>query len=118
MKSRCDSHLEHLYIYLKPELLIRHAEELFERDSVELVMSDVTIEDPLIQQLCLAIKKELVNSHKTSSQVYVQSMADALSVHLLQNYSVKSKSLKVYSGGLSPLNLRVVVEYINDFLEQ
>lgn len=86
MKSRWDSHLEHLYIHLKPDLLVRHSEELFEKDTVELMMSDVTVEDPLIQHLCLVIKKELTNIDKSSSQVYVQSMADALSVHLLKNY--------------------------------
>lgn len=118
MKSRWDNHLDHLYIHLKPDLLARHSEELFEENTVELITSAVTVEDPLIQQLCLAVKQELTNVRKSSSQVYIQSMADALSVHLLQNYSVKSTALRVYPGGLSPRNLKLVREYINDNLEK
>lgn len=115
-KSRWDSTLDHLYIHLKPDFLIRHSQELFSKDKVELMIA--TVEDPLIHQLCLAAKKELAHSDGSVSQLYVQSMADALAVHLLKNYSIKPQVSKPHVGGLSPRNLKIVKEYIGDNLEQ
>lgn len=117
MRSRWDRDVKHLYLHLEPMLLSRHSQELFEDDEVELIPSCSPIKDLLIKQIGLAIKKELTYN-RTGSRVYVQSMADALAVHLLQNHSTKTKSIATYSGGLSPQNLKLVKEYINDNLAQ
>lgn len=117
IKSQWDSNLNHLYLHLKPELLTRHAQELFEEDSVELITSASTIEDLLIQQLALAVKREFTQNAETRSQIYVQSMADALAVHLLHHYSAKSQPPTIHAGGLSPQNLKLAKEYVNDNLE-
>ncbi|NEZ54429.1 helix-turn-helix transcriptional regulator [Adonisia turfae] len=117
MWSRWDRDIKHLYIHLEPTLLSRHSQELFDDDNVELIPSLTANTDLLIQHLSIAMKNEIAHSrHKNGTRVYVQSMADALSVHLLQNYSTRTKPIKPYSGGLSPQNLKLVKDYINDNL--
>jgi AraC family transcriptional regulator len=117
MWSRWDRDVHHLYLHLEAKLLSRHAQEIFENDKVEIIPSVSPPKDLLIQQIGLAIKNELSN-YGSGSQIYVQSMADALSVHLLQNYSTQTKTVATYSGGLSPHKLKLVKEYINNNLEQ
>lgn len=117
MWSRWDREVHHLYLHLEPKLLSRHAQEIFENDKVEIIPSVSPFKDLLIQHIGLAIKHELLND-RNGSQIYVQSMADALSVHLLQNYSTQTKTITTYSGGLSSHKLKLVKEYINNNLEQ
>lgn len=88
-----------------------------EDDAVEIIPTVSPVKDLLIQQICLAIKNELTQN-RNGRRIYVQSMADALAVHLLQNYSTQTKPVKTYSGGLSPHKLKLVKEFINDHLEQ
>ncbi|NEZ54430.1 helix-turn-helix domain-containing protein [Adonisia turfae] len=117
MWSCWDKDLHHLYLHLDPTLLSGHSQALLDDDKIELMYSVASIEDLLIQQIGLAIKNELMYN-RTGSRVYVQSMADALAVHLLQNYSTRTKPIKPYSGGLSPHKLKLVKELIHDNLER
>ncbi len=71
--------------------------------------------DPLIYQIGLALKAAL-ESQGLDSRLYADSMATALSAHLLQHYSAPKHTLKVYRGGLPKHKLQRVTEYIIDHL--
>jgi len=103
-------------ISLKPELLTRNAAELLAVDQVEL-LPQKPLYDPLILQIGLALKADL-ESHRPGGRLYAETMGTALAVHLLRNYSAyKHQSIR-YLGGLSPTQLRWVVDYINSHLTQ
>ncbi|MBF2029430.1 MAG: helix-turn-helix transcriptional regulator [Oscillatoriales cyanobacterium C42_A2020_001] len=103
-------------IGLKPELLTRNAAELLAVDQVEL-LPQKPLYDPLILQIGLALKADL-ESHKPGGRLYAETMATALAVHLLRNYSAHSHKPVRHSGGLSPTQLKLVVDYINAHLDQ
>ena len=73
--------------------------------------------DPLILQIGLALKADL-ESHRPGGRLYAETMATALAVHLLRNYSPHSHKSVHYLGGLSPTQLKLVVDYINDRLDR
>ncbi|MCM1982971.1 MULTISPECIES: helix-turn-helix domain-containing protein [Cyanophyceae] len=103
-------------ISLKPELLTRDAAELLAIDQVELLPQE-PLYDPLILQIGLALKADL-ESHRPGGKLYAETMATALAVHLLRNYSAHSHKPIHHSGGLSPKQLKWVTDYINDHLDQ
>ncbi len=103
-------------IGLQPELLTRNAAELLAIDQVEL-LPQKPLYDPLILQMGMALKADL-ESQRPGGRLYAETMATALSVHLLRNYSAHSHKSIRYLGGLSPTHLKLVVDYINDRLDQ
>ena len=117
MWSRWDKDIKHLYLHLEPKLVSHRSQELFNVDKIEIISSVSPIKDLLIQQIGIAIKNELTRNGNRS-RIYVQSMAAALIVHLLQNYSTQTKPITTYSGILLPHILKIVKEFINDNLEQ
>lgn len=105
-----------LSLNLKRDLLVRSALELFNTDRVEL-LSPLAFQDPLIHQIGLALKAEL-QSNAIGSRIYVETMANALAVHLLRHYSTQGHRTVSYNGGICPHKLRLVTDYINDYLER
>ncbi|MUL36011.1 helix-turn-helix domain-containing protein [Gloeocapsopsis dulcis] len=73
--------------------------------------------DPLIFQIGSALQKVLA-SESQGSRLYAETMANALSVHLLQHYSTRKPLLREYAGGLSRHQLQQVIDYINDYLDR
>jgi AraC family transcriptional regulator len=105
-----------LSICLKPELLTRNAAELLALDQVEL-LPQKPLYDPLILQMGLALKADL-ESHRPAGRLYAEAMATALATHILRNYSAHSHQSVRCLGGLSPTQLKLVTDYINDHLDQ
>ncbi|MBD2464234.1 helix-turn-helix transcriptional regulator [Oscillatoria sp. FACHB-1407] len=103
-------------IDLKPKLLTRNAAELLAVDQVEL-LPQKPLYDPLILQIGLALKADL-ESHRPGGKLYAETMATALAVHLLRNYSAHTHKSIHYVGGLSPTQLKLVVDYIDAHLDQ
>lgn len=103
-------------ISLKPELLTRNAAELLSVEQVEL-LPQKPLYDQLILQIGLALKADL-ESRRPGGRLYAETMATALAVHLLRNYSAHTHKSVRYLGGLSPTQLKLVVDYINDHLDQ
>nr|WP_250124871.1 hypothetical protein [Chroococcidiopsis sp. CCMEE 29] len=54
---------------------------------------------PLIQHMGLALKAEL-EAGGADTRLYAESMATALSVHLLRRYSSRQPEIRDYPGGL------------------
>lgn len=119
-QARWEQQIEVMMLNLDSELLTRNAAELLEVDQVEL-LPYTQIYDSLILQIGLALKADL-ESHKLGGRLYAETLTNALAVHLLRNYSSHNLShnykLVRYLGGLSPTQLRLVTDYINDNLDQ
>ena len=114
--ARWDRSIEALMLNLKPELLTRSAIELLATDKVDL-LPQTSLDDPLILQIGLALKADL-ESHRPGGRLYAETLTNALAVHLLRNYSSHNHKSVRYLGGLSPMQLRLVIDYIHDHLDQ
>lgn len=114
--ARWDREAEFLLLNLEPTLLTLISDELCGSDHVEIVPK-LTFFDPLIQQLGLALKSAL-ETDGSGSRLYAESMANALAVHLLSRYSTRERAIRLYTGGLSKQNLKQVVDYVNEHLDQ
>jgi len=71
--------------------------------------------DPLIFQIGLALKTALENNN--CNRLYVETMINAMAVHLIQYYSTNKPVLKEYQGGLSRSKLQLVIDYIEANLD-
>ncbi len=112
----CNGEAEFINLYLEPARFARVASESVDGDYVE-IMSQVKIRDPLIQQIALALKTEL-ESGGVDSRLYAESMATALSAHVLRRYSTKQLVIRDHTGGLPKYKLREAIAYINDHLDR
>lgn len=101
-------------LFLSPDVLLKAMGE--SANKVEL-RSHFKVQDPLIQQIALALKTELATACE-DSQLYADSMATALGAHLLRHYGVKNSTVKEYWGGLTNYQLKIVIEYIQEHLDQ
>ncbi|MBE9190472.1 helix-turn-helix transcriptional regulator [Gloeocapsopsis crepidinum LEGE 06123] len=107
---------EFILLTVDPTKFAQTAYEAVNTEKLEIV-SQIRGFDPLIYQMSLALKHEL-ESNELDSQLYAESMATALSVHLLKRYSARKQVIKNYTGGLPQYKLREAVTYINEHLEQ
>lgn len=85
-------------------------------DRLELVPS-FRIRDPQIESIGLLLLAELKQQH-VGSQLYIESLANVLAVHLLRQHAADKPDLPRYEGGLPQRQLLQVLEYINDHLDQ
>lgn len=72
--------------------------------------------DPLILAIGMALKAE-IESKAVGENLYIDSLTNTLSLHLLRHYSTKKISIKEYTDGLPKYKLRQIVEYINENIE-
>lgn len=104
-------------------LVIRLKETFVNRIARELSLTDIEIAprlgvvNPQIQYIGLGLKAEL-ESGCLSGHLYGESLATALSSHLLQQHSTSSGAESNFTGGLPKYKLSKVLEYINDNLER
>ena len=101
---------------LEPEFMSRIAAELVDPDRLEII-PQFKLNDPLIYQIGLALKANL-ESGSTSSRLYTESMATALSAHLLQHYSIQKPKVGRYIDGLSRIQLQHATDYIHQHSAQ
>lgn len=104
-------------IYLQPKLISNLGYELYQTNHVELIPQLDSLFDPLIKQIALALKTTL-ETDGMGSILYADSMANALAVHLLSQYSNRSRNLQTCNSKLSQQQLTQVVDYINSNLDQ
>jgi len=115
-QARWEETIEALMFNLKAELLTRNAAELLGVEQVQFI-PQVKLYDPLILQIALALHADL-QSNKPGGRLYAEAMTHTLAVHLLRNYSSHSHKSIDDVGGLSPTKLKLVTDYINDYLDQ
>ncbi|WP_299493642.1 AraC family transcriptional regulator [Acaryochloris sp. IP29b_bin.137] len=100
-------------ISLDPLFVSKVDPDFINPDTVELAVRS-HIQDPLICQLGCALKNEVASG--SPSKVYVDSLANSLSAHLLYKYSTQEHILRHYTGGLATKKLNLVIDYINNHL--
>jgi AraC family transcriptional regulator len=103
-------------LILEPTFVARIVYESVDPDCVELI-PHFSKPDLLISQIALTLQKELI-SNDSGSRLYVDSMAIALSAHLLRHYSAKKHTIQDYTGGLPKYKLQQAIEYIHDHLTE
>lgn len=114
--ASCDDWVEYLSIYLDPELLNRAAAESFPEYGVELVET-CDVSDPVIRQIGLALMVE-AQHEGPAGDLFGESLANLLAVHLLRHYTADPASAQHRSGGLAGYRLKRVTEYILENLER
>lgn len=106
--------LEYIHCYLEQTFLVQIAHESVNPDRVELLLTPKK-SDVLIHQMGLALKSSL-EIDGIGSRFYADSMAIALSAHLLRYYSTRNHEFREYEDGLSKQKLKQVIEYIQAHL--
>ncbi|NMG09258.1 AraC family transcriptional regulator [Brasilonema sp. UFV-L1] len=105
---------EFIALCLPSEFVSNVAGESINQDALGII-PHFSKPDPLIYQIGLALKTAL-ESDGAASRLYAESMATALSAHLLQHYSAPKRVLCEYQGGLPKYKLQRVIEFIIDNL--
>ena len=80
-----------LQLYLEPMVLNRIGSELYGQDSVELLPQPTSF-DPMISQIAITLQNTLT-TQGISSQLYADTMANALATHLVYRYSSRQEPL-------------------------
>lgn len=106
--------IEWIHCYLEPTFVAQIAHESVNPDRVELALTWKK-PDLLIQQIGLALRSSL-EENGVGSRFYADSMATALSAHLLRYYSTRNHQLREHEDGLSKQKLRQAIEYIEAHL--
>ncbi|MCU0537366.1 MAG: AraC family transcriptional regulator [Hydrococcus sp. Prado102] len=114
--SSWNGELEATLLILDPAYIANIIPDSIEPDRVDFV-PHFAQSDPLLYGIGLTLKKEL-ESGSFHSNLYVDSLCNALSMHLLYNYASREPKIKQYEGGLSRGQLNRTLEYINDHLER
>jgi AraC family transcriptional regulator len=100
---------------LDTEFINRTAYEFMDPDQVE-ILPRFSHPDQLIYRLGQRLKSKL-SSNTRVCQVYIESAASVLAVHLLMNYC-RSKATNSKIEGLTNRKLQLVVDYVNAHLDQ
>jgi len=105
-----------LAMSIQPELLAAAAAEVTRETDVELTPHWDLI-DPRIQALLQAMALDLRDGSPVGA-LYGEFLTNALAVHLVGRYGVRSATPIVYKGGLPGRRLRRVLDYIGDNLAE
>lgn len=115
-RTQIDRPVPLVELFLESATVARTVCEFVDADSIELA-KHLHIRDPLIEHIGLALKVEL-ESGGADSRLYAESMAAALSVHLLRRYSSRQPQIRNYTDGLPKYKLKEAIAYIHDHLDQ
>ncbi|NEQ55446.1 MAG: helix-turn-helix domain-containing protein [Leptolyngbya sp. SIO3F4] len=105
-----------LMIEIEHNFLSQVAYEKMEPNRTELVPTFLT-PDPIIYGIGLAFYKTL-EANQPNDLLYVETLSQSLTVHLLRNYATLRSWQDNQAEGLSQRQLRRVLDYINHSLEQ
>ena len=110
-----DREVEFSVIAICPTLLNQITQELMQRE-IELI-PQFSIDDPVIQQLALALKLE-IQTGCMSGRLYGESLGTALAARLVRNYAIGKPALEFKANGLPRSQLERVIDYIKSNLTQ
>jgi len=100
-----------------PQFFEQVAHESVRVRRIEL-LPHIGVSDPLVQQIGLALKSDIEAKHPAGC-IFGESLATALVIHLLKQYSIwEARSVSDNEGCLSDYQLQKVLVYIQDHLEQ
>jgi AraC family transcriptional regulator len=110
-----DREVEFSVIAICPTLLNQATQESMQGE-IELI-PQLAIDDPVIQQLALALKLE-IQTGCMSGRLYGESLGTALAARLVQNYAVSKPAVEFKPNGLSQSQLARVIDYMKANLTQ
>ncbi len=110
-----DREVEFSVIAICPTLLNQTTQKSMQRE-IELI-PQLAIDDPVIQQLALALKIE-IQTGCMSGRLYGELLGTALAARLVQNYAVSKPALEFKTNGLSQSQLERVIDYMKANLTQ
>ncbi len=116
LRTGWDHSAEFIKLYLDPAMLSHRAGAGVATKHFELAPR-LKLQDPLIHQIGLTLKSEL-ESIGGGDRLYVETMINALFVHLLRRYSNQEVVIYHAPNGLANHKLKAVISYINESLEQ
>jgi AraC family transcriptional regulator len=73
--------------------------------------------DAQLEAIAMLLLSEM-KQENLGGRLYIESLVNVLSVHLLRKYAVAKPHLPTYEGGLPQHQLRQVLDYINDYLDR
>lgn len=107
-----------LHLHLSKDLFLRTAEEITGCDPTrQSLIEHSGFQDPLLIQICFALWREL-EQFSPAGKLYAQSAAQMLAVHLWRHYTAPGEVIKDLSQGLTPQQMRRVIDYIQAYLGQ
>jgi AraC family transcriptional regulator len=110
-----DTEQDDVYLHLTPEYLKKTAlESDLNPDKIELVDA-FCVHNPQIEHIAALALGELHHGG-AGGQLYADSLATLLAMNLLRNYTAHSRTAQAREQGLTPLQLRRAVEFINENL--
>jgi AraC family transcriptional regulator len=110
-----DRDVEFSVIAICPTLLDQATQDLIQGE-IELI-PQVSIDDPVIQQLALALKLE-IQTGCMSGRLYGELLGTALAARLAANYAVSKPSIGFKANGLPQSQLDRVIDYMKANLAQ
>lgn len=109
--------LSFIRIYLGADLLKTAAESLG-IDSAKIELSHyIDMRDPLMEQFAITLEKE-TKVGLVTNQIFIDSMAQCLALHLLRNHCVQRYNIPAYKEKLCFKKLHRVTDYIRGNLHQ
>jgi AraC family transcriptional regulator len=107
-----------IHVRLSKDLLARTAEEVAGYDPACLSLEECTgFQDPLLTQIGLALWREL-EQRSPAGNLYAQTAAHMLAIHLLRDYTSGGSVIKELSQGLTHQQMRRVMDFVQDHLSQ
>lgn len=104
-----------LQIKIEPELLLQVARKTGELNVNTLQLIPKFKErNSNIEQIMMMLHCELIRGSACASQLYIESLTNALAINLLRDYTVEKKDLSLNSVGLNDSKLLIVTNYINE----
>jgi AraC family transcriptional regulator len=114
---RWSENIEVLHLYVSPEMVARTASDLYQREIGEVNLRDVLrADDPLLAGLVAGFAQETRHGGLGSS-LYVESLKQAASIHLLRHYAEVAFREPETRGRLSSIQCRRLTSYIEDNLD-
>ena len=109
----------YLEITIPPQFLKQIAEETINHDPDRLELAtEFRVRNLQIEQLAMMLRTELHQGEDGMGRLYVESLANALTINLLRDYSGTKANILNYERGLNNRALLTVTDYINDCLAQ
>jgi len=110
--------IQALHLHLNADLFARSTEQVADRDPTHLTLKELSgFRDPLLAQIGLALRRKL-EQPTSGGQLYAETAAQMLVVHLLTHYLTTDITVKQYTQRLTRQQMKRVTEYILAHLVQ
>jgi AraC family transcriptional regulator len=114
-KSLSSKPLTTLHLHLNADLFFRSARQVEERAATYVQVHEVTgFQDPLLTSMALSLQRELQQpaSSAVVGQLYAETAAQMLAVHLLKDYTTGSAIIPEPRQKLSPQQMQHLTDFI------